>query len=83
MNRNIAEPTTLPEMVKVADFNVQRLRRASDQLNWVGPVDIKTLHAWIGQPTLRNDFWADALSRAGLPSKKRNGTEDHRIKEAA
>jgi transposase-like protein len=34
-------------------------------------VDIKTLHAKIGQLTLENDFLEGALSKAGLLSAKR------------
>ena len=35
------------------------------------PVDLKTLHAKIGQLTLENDFLESALSKAGLLSAKR------------
>ena len=35
------------------------------------PVDLKALHAKIGQLTLENDFLAGALSKAGLLSAKR------------
>ena len=34
-------------------------------------VDVKTLHAKIGELTLTNDFLSDALSKAGLLSAKR------------
>ena len=34
-------------------------------------VDVKTLHAKIGELTLEVDFLAGALSKAGLPSAKR------------
>lgn len=34
-------------------------------------VDLKSLHAKIGQLTLENDFLQGALSKAGLPSAKR------------
>jgi transposase-like protein len=34
-------------------------------------VDVKTLHAKIGELTLTNDFLASALSKAGLLSAKR------------
>jgi len=34
-------------------------------------VDIKTLHAKIGQLTLENDFFESALTKAGLLSAKR------------
>ena len=35
------------------------------------PVDLKDLHAKIGQLTLENDFLAGALSKAGLLSAKK------------
>lgn len=35
------------------------------------PVDLKTLHAKIGQLTLENDFLEGALTKAGLLSVKR------------
>jgi transposase len=34
-------------------------------------VDLKTLHAKIGELTLENDFLAGALGKAGMPSAKR------------
>ena len=34
-------------------------------------VDLKLLHAKIGELTLENDFWEGALSKAGLLSAKR------------
>ena len=34
-------------------------------------VDLKTLHAKIGELTLENDFLSAALGKAGLPSAKR------------
>lgn len=35
------------------------------------PVDVKTLHAKLGELTLTNDFLSGALSKAGLLSVKR------------
>ena len=35
------------------------------------PIDVKALHAKIGELTLTNDFLAGALAKAGLPSAKR------------
>jgi transposase len=35
------------------------------------PVDLKLLHAKIGELTLENDFLSGALSKAGLLSAKR------------
>jgi transposase len=37
----------------------------------VPTVDVKVLHARIGELTLENDFLAGALSKAGLLSAKR------------
>lgn len=37
----------------------------------VHAVDVKSLHAKIGELTLENDFLAGALGKAGLPSGKR------------
>jgi transposase len=34
-------------------------------------VDVKTLHAKIGELTLENDFLAGALNKAGMLSAKR------------
>ena len=34
-------------------------------------IDVKVLHAKIGELTLENDFLAGALAKAGLPSAKR------------
>jgi len=41
--------------------------RAKDE----APVDVKVLHAKIGQLALENDFLEGALSKAGLWSAKR------------
>ena len=35
------------------------------------PVDVKAMHAKIGQQTLENDFLESALTKAGLLSAKR------------
>jgi transposase len=37
----------------------------------VGPIDLKPLHAKIGQLTLENDFLEHALTKAGLLSVKK------------
>ena len=34
-------------------------------------IDVKTLHAKIGELTLENDFLASALGKAGLPGARR------------
>ena len=35
------------------------------------PIDVKTLHAKVGQLTLENDFLKGALTNAGMLSAKR------------
>jgi transposase-like protein len=35
------------------------------------PIDVKELHAQIGELTLTNDFLVGALTKAGLPSARR------------
>jgi transposase len=51
------------------------LERASEAFDGSGskepPVDVKTLHAKIGELTLENDFLEGALTKAGLLSAKR------------
>jgi transposase len=41
------------------------------QASTTPPVDVKTLHAKIGELTLTNDFLSGALGKAGLLSAKR------------
>ena len=74
---------TLAELAKahdvhpnqVNDWKNQLLTRASSVFGaeTAGPpaVDLKELHAKIGQLALENDFLAGALGKAGLPSAKR------------
>jgi transposase len=45
--------------------------RASGGKPCAPPVDIKALHAKIGELTLENDFLEAALGKAGLPSARR------------
>jgi transposase len=45
--------------------------RASGGKPCASPVDIKALHAKIGELTLENDFLEAALGKAGLPSARR------------
>jgi transposase len=45
--------------------------RASGGKPSTPPVDIKALHAKIGELTLENDFLEAALGKAGLPSARR------------
>jgi transposase-like protein len=75
---------TLAELAKlhdvhanqIVDWKNQLLARASsifgtDVAAGAPPVDLKELHAKIGQLALENDFLAGALSKAGMLSVKR------------
>jgi transposase len=42
-----------------------------DRTGYEPTIDIKTLHAKIGELTLQNDFLSAALGKTGLPSAKR------------
>ena len=49
-----------------------RLFEAGASGKGTGPeIDVKSLHAKIGELTLENDFLSGALDKAGLPSAKR------------
>ena len=61
---------------QVTEWRRQLLERAADVFgSGAGaaepPVDLKVLHAKIGQLTLENDFLEGALTKAGLLSAKR------------
>ena len=60
---------------QIADWKNQLLERAAEVFSGGSPpapaVDVKTLHAKIGQLTLENDFLESALGKAGLLSAKR------------
>jgi transposase len=62
---------------QITQWRSQLLEGAADVFGEVRPepsaptVDVKTLHAKIGQLTLENDFLEGALSKAGLLSAKR------------
>ena len=75
---------TLAELAKlhdvhanqIVDWKNQLLARAAsvfgtDMVADAPPVDLKELHAKIGQLALENDFLAGALSKAGMLSVKR------------
>jgi hypothetical protein len=47
------------------------LRAAGTRKREAPPIDIKALHAKIGELTLENDFLEGALTKAGLLSAKR------------
>jgi transposase-like protein len=62
---------------QITEWKRQLQERAADVFGATGalssepPVDVKTLHAKIGQLTLENDFLSGALGKAGLLSAKR------------
>lgn len=60
---------------QIADWKNQLLERAAEVFRGgspsAPPVDVKTLHAKIGQLALENDFLESALGKAGLLSAKR------------
>ena len=61
---------------QINDWKRQLQERAADVFGGGGiggepVIDLKELHAKIGQLTLENDFLAGALGKAGLPSGKR------------
>ncbi len=60
---------------QITQWKNQLLERAADAFDGNGPkeppVDIKALHAKVGELALENDFLASALSTAGLLSAKR------------
>lgn len=75
---------TLAELAKVHDVHANQINDWKNQLleraasvfggeaaNAPPPVDVKELHAKIGQLALENDFLADALDKVGLLSAKR------------
>jgi transposase len=53
-------------LARAADLFAEGGRRSTEP-----PVDVKTLHAKIGELALENDFLAHALGKAGLLSAKR------------
>ena len=61
---------------QIADWKDQLLANAASVFGQEGrpaepPVDLKALHAKIGELTLENDFLEGALNKAGLLSAKR------------
>jgi len=61
---------------QITQWKTQLLERAADVFdNGASPkepqLDVKTLHAKIGELTLENDFLESALTKAGLLSAKR------------
>ena len=77
---------TLIELSQQFDVHANQIKQWKDQLlegasgvfggeaksDAAAPaVDVKTLHAKIGELALENDFLAGALSKAGLPSARK------------
>jgi hypothetical protein len=61
---------------QIADWRNQLLERAATVFGATThpdepPVDLKALHAKIGQLTLENDFLEGALTKAGMLSAKK------------
>jgi len=60
---------------QITQWKKQLLSRAREAFDGGGlsepPVDVKRLHAKIGELTLENDFLEGALTKAGLLSAKR------------
>lgn len=60
---------------QITQWKNQLLERAGDAFDGNGskepPVDVKTLHAKIGELTLENDFLEGALTKAGLLSARK------------
>ena len=60
---------------QITQRKTQLLARADEAFDGTGskepPVDVKTLHAKIGELALENDFLEGALNKAGLLSAKR------------
>ncbi len=59
---------------QITQWKTQLLERSADVFGGESkepPVDVKTLHAKIGQLTLENDFLEGALTKAGLLSERK------------
>ena len=81
---SLAEDQTIAQIAQkhdvhpnqVSEWRRQLIERAANVFggataSQTAPVDLKVLHAKIGQLTLENDFLEGALSKAGLLSAKR------------
>ena len=60
---------------QITQWKTQLLERAAEAFDGGGhtepPIDVKTLHAKIGELALENDFLEGALTKAGLLSARR------------
>ncbi len=61
---------------QITQWKTQLLERAAQAFSGAAdraekPLDVKTLHAKIGELALENDFLEGALAKAGLPGAKR------------
>ncbi len=60
---------------QITQWKTQLLERSADVFDGgeskEPPVDVKTLHAKIGELTLENDFLEGALTKAGLLSERK------------
>ena len=76
---------TLVELFQQFDMHADQIKQWKDQLLEAAidvfgdeakaepaapTINVKTLHAWIGELTLENDFLSRALGKAGLPGGK-------------
>ena len=72
----LAGDKTLAELAHQFEVHSKQLSEQAADIFEYGkkpdpPVDLKTLHAKIGQLTLENDFLEGALNKAGLLSAKK------------
>ena len=74
-NKSLNDVSTVDGQDQITQWKTQLLERSADVFGGdeakESPVDIKVLHAKIGELTLENDFLEGALSKAGLLSAKR------------
>ncbi|MCP4936569.1 MAG: hypothetical protein GY927_20815 [bacterium] len=57
---------TLSELAQQFDVHYNQIKQKPEPT-----IDVKTLHAKIGELILENDFLETALTKAGLPSAKK------------
>ncbi len=66
---HVSQVTTWKDQLQASAFNL--FASGSAAKSAAPEIDIKSLHAKIGELTLENDFLESALSKAGLLSAKR------------